>query len=165
MGSAGPGICSSLSQFTLEEIRLLKILSREGTGNLKLQIGIDGKAYEVEVEVLEDDEAPRRHHDATAYPLIPATVSSMPAPAAQIKPPLAEERGDEDKLCRSPVTGVVIKVNVESGQQIQANELIMVLEAMKMEANIMAPGAGKVKNVRVAPGDSVKVNQVVVEFE
>jgi methylmalonyl-CoA carboxyltransferase small subunit len=132
---------------------------------LKLQIGIDGKAYEVEVEVLEDDEAPRHQHDATAYPLIPATVRSMPAPAAQTKPPLAEERGDEDKLCRSPVTGLVIKINVVPGQQIQANELIMVLEAMKMEANVTAPGAGKVKNVRVAPGDSVKVNQVVVEFE
>ena len=132
---------------------------------MKLQIGIDGKVYEVEVEVLEDDEAPHHRHDATAYPLIPATVSSMPAAAAQNKPPLAEERGDEDKLCRSPVTGVVIKVNVEPGQQIQANELIMVLEAMKMETNITAPGAGKVKNVSVAPGDSVKVNQVVVEFE
>ena len=132
---------------------------------MKLQIGIDGKVYEVEVEVLEDDEAPRHQHDATAYPLIPATVSSMPASAAQNKPSLAEERGDEDKLCRSPVTGLVIKINVVPGQQIQANELIMVLEAMKMEANVTAPGAGIVKNVSVAPGDSVKVNQIIVEIE
>jgi biotin carboxyl carrier protein len=41
----------------------------------------------------------------------------------------------------------------------------MVLEAMKMETNVTAPRAGKVKNVRVGPGDSVKVNQVVVELE
>ena len=132
---------------------------------MKLQIGIDGKAYEVEVEVVEDDEAPHPRHDATAYPLIPATVSSMPAAAPKTTAPPAPEIGDEGKFCRSPVTGVVIKVNVKPGQQIQANELIMVLEAMKMEANVTAPGAGKVKNVRVAPGDSVKVNQVVVEFE
>jgi biotin carboxyl carrier protein len=63
------------------------------------------------------------------------------------------------------VTGVVIKVNVAPGQAIQANDLIMVLEAMKMETNVTAPNAGTVKNVRVTEGGSVKLNQVVVEFE
>jgi methylmalonyl-CoA carboxyltransferase small subunit len=63
------------------------------------------------------------------------------------------------------VAGVVIKVNVEPGQAIQANDLMMVLEAMKMETNVTAPVAGKVKSVKVAQGDAVKVNQVVVEFE
>jgi len=41
----------------------------------------------------------------------------------------------------------------------------MVLEAMKMETNVTAPGAGIVKSVNVTAGDSVKVNQVIVEFE
>jgi methylmalonyl-CoA carboxyltransferase small subunit len=72
---------------------------------------------------------------------------------------------NEEKVCRSPVAGVVIKVNVEPGQAIQANDLMMVLEAMKMETNVTAPVAGKVKSVKVAQGDAVKVNQVVVEFE
>ena len=53
----------------------------------------------------------------------------------------------------------------EPGQPVQANASIMLLEAMKMETNVTAHSAGKVKNVRVAPGDSVKVGQVVVEFE
>jgi methylmalonyl-CoA carboxyltransferase small subunit len=60
---------------------------------------------------------------------------------------------------------VVIKVNVQPGQPIQANDLLVVLEAMKMETNVTAAVAGKVKNVRVAQGDPVKVNQVVIEFE
>jgi biotin carboxyl carrier protein len=51
------------------------------------------------------------------------------------------------------------------GKQIQANDLIMVLEAMKMETNVTAQSAGTVKSVRVAQGDAVKLNQVVVEFE
>jgi methylmalonyl-CoA carboxyltransferase 1.3S subunit len=131
---------------------------------LKLQIGIDGKTYEVEVEVLEDDAAPRQPTYGS-YPPVPATVQSVPVPAAGTPLVAAEETGDEAKLCRSPVAGVVIKVNVEAGQPIQANDLIMVLEAMKMETNVTAPVAGKVKNVRVAQGDAVKVNQVVVEFE
>ena len=130
---------------------------------MKLQIGIDGKTYEVEVEVLEDD-AIQRHPNYGPYPVVPSTVSAA-APAPRTEPATAEENVNEEKLCRSPVAGVVIKVNVTAGQSIQANDLIVVLEAMKMETNVTAPGTGKVKTVRVAQGDAVKVNQVVVEFE
>ena len=42
---------------------------------------------------------------------------------------------------------------------------MLVLEAMKMETNVTAPSSGKVKTVTVKPGDAVKVNQVLVEFE
>ncbi len=130
---------------------------------MKLQIVIDGKSYEVEVEVLEDD-AVQRHPNYGPYPVVPATVQSGPAPVS--KPPAAaEENVDEAKVCRSPVAGVVIKVNVAAGQEIQANDLMMVLEAMKMETNVTSPVSGKVKTVKVAQGDSVKVHQVVVEFE
>jgi methylmalonyl-CoA carboxyltransferase small subunit len=100
-----------------------------------------------------------------SYQPLPAAAQAMPVAGAPTKAPAAEEDVDESKLCRSPVTGIVIKVNIEQGQQIQANEPIMVLEAMKMETNVTAHCTGKVKNVRVAQGDSVKVNQVVVELE
>ena len=131
---------------------------------MKLQISIDGKTYEAEVEVLEDDTKQRQPSYGPYQPLH-ATVQSMPVGSAKIPVPAAEEDANEDKLCRSPVTGIVIKVNVETGQMIEANDLIMVLEAMKMETNVTASNAGKVKSVRVAQGDSVKMNQVVVEFE
>jgi len=131
---------------------------------LKLQIAIDGKTYEADVEVLEDDAMPRQANYGPYQPLH-ATVQSTPIISAQTSAPAAKESAGEDKLCRSPVTGVVIKVNVVPGQTIQANDLIMVLEAMKMETNITAPFAGTVKNVRVEQGGSVKLNQVVVEFE
>jgi methylmalonyl-CoA carboxyltransferase small subunit len=131
---------------------------------LKLQISIDGKTYETEVEVLEDDAQPRQPSYGPHQPL-PATVPSTPVAGAQTPAPAAKESVGEDKLCRSPVTGIVIKVNVAPGQAIQANDLLMVLEAMKMETNVTANGAGTVKSVRVTPGDSVKLNQVVVEYE
>jgi methylmalonyl-CoA carboxyltransferase small subunit len=130
---------------------------------LKLQIGIDGKSYEVEVEVLEDDAKP--HQPSYAPQQAQAAVQATPVAGAQTKAPAVEESAGDDKLCRSPVTGIVIKVNVEPGQAIEANQPIMVLEAMKMETNVTAQSAGKVKNVRVAQGDSVKVGQVVVEFD
>ncbi|MGA2350354.1 MAG: biotin/lipoyl-containing protein [Terracidiphilus sp.] len=131
---------------------------------MKLQVGIDGKTYEVEVEVLEDDASPRHPSYAPSHAL-PDAARSTPVSGTKAAVPAAEESAGEDKLCRSPVTGVVIKVNVEPGQLIQANAPIMVLEAMKMETNVTAQSAGKVKSVRVAQGDSVKVNQVIVEFE
>lgn len=131
---------------------------------MKLQIAIDGKTYETEIEVLEDDAMPRQPSCGPYQPLH-ATVQSIPVADKQAAAPATAETASEDKLCRSPVTGIVIKVNVELGQAIQANDLIMVLEAMKMETNVTAHRAGKVKSVRVAQGDSVKVNQVVVEFE
>ena len=136
----------------------------KGSYHLKLQVGIYGKTYEVEVEVLEDDASPRQPSYATHQPLS-AAAQSTPVASAQTPAPAAVENAGEDKLCRSPVTGIVIKVNVEPGQPVQANASIMLLEAMKMETNVTAHSAGKVKNVRVVPGDSVKVGQVVVEFE
>lgn len=132
---------------------------------MKLQIGIDGKSYEVDVEVLEDDVNPRQPSYAPRAPQTAASsapVASVPVPSAASN--IVETAG-EDKLLRSPVTGIVIKVNVAPGAAVKANDLVVVLEAMKMETNVTAQNAGKVKNVRVAAGDSVKVDQVIVEFD
>ena len=130
---------------------------------MKLQIGIDGKSFEVEVEVLEEDAAqPQLKPQPSRQPA--ASVAAQPAPAAKAQAPAVAEDVVEAKVCRSPVNGIVIKVNVAPGQPVQANDLLLVLEAMKMETNVSAHSAGTVKNVRVAPGDSVTVNQVVVEF-
>ena len=129
---------------------------------MKLRIAIDGKSYEVEIEVVEDDSAPRMPNYGP-YPVVPATI--QPAPATQPSPQAAEENVNEEKVCRSPVAGVVNKVSVEAGQSVQINDLLLVLEAMKMETNVTSPVAGNVKKVRVAQGDAVKANQIVVEFE
>lgn len=129
---------------------------------MKLKIGIDGTDYVVDIEVLEDDAV------APSYlpPHGPATTVqpiTVPLPGAEV--PAADEGVDESKVCRSPVAGVVVKLNVSPGQQLQINDLIMVLEAMKMETNITAPVAGTIKKINVAQGDGVKVNQILVQFE
>jgi methylmalonyl-CoA carboxyltransferase small subunit len=130
---------------------------------VKLQIGIDGKTYEVEVEVLQED-APLRPTYAP-YPAFPSTIQSIPVRSVAPQPEPSNGNVNEAKVCRSPVAGVVIRVNIQPGQQLQANDLMMVLEAMKMETNVTAPTPGTVKTIKVQPQDSVKVNQVLVEFE
>ena len=79
--------------------------------------------------------------------------------------PKASEVPASDKECRSPVTGMVIKIEAEPGQIVQASQVVMVLESMKMEMQITAQQAGVVKSVPVTEGASVKVNQLLVEFE
>ena len=125
---------------------------------MKLNITIDGKTYEVDVEVAEESSAPR----AVAGPMAPSPVRvpAAPTPAALPGAPVSEE-----KVCRSPITGTVVRVVAQPGLAIQPGDILLVLEAMKMETNITAPVAGKIKAITVRAGDSVKAEQVVVELE
>jgi methylmalonyl-CoA carboxyltransferase small subunit len=124
---------------------------------LKLQITIDGRAYAVDVEILEDEESER----TPSYSLHHAAHGTSGGQAQGT----GGVWDAEGKACHSPVMGLVIKLNVETGQAVEAGALILVLEAMKMETHLTAPRAGKIKNVHVKPGDPVKVDQVLVEFE
>jgi methylmalonyl-CoA carboxyltransferase small subunit len=72
---------------------------------------------------------------------------------------------DEGKVCRSPIAGTVAKVPIQAGQEIKINDILMVLEAMKMETVITAPYAGKVAKINAKVGDFVQSSQVLVEFE
>lgn len=128
---------------------------------MKLQIKIDGKTYEAEVEVLEEAESQPSY---APYPPVPAA-QPMSAAGAYTPGRAIEVHAANEKQYRSPVTGLVIKVNVVPGQGIQPNDVIMVLEAMKMETSMTAHHAGKVKSVNVAPGDPVKVHQILIELE
>jgi methylmalonyl-CoA carboxyltransferase small subunit len=132
---------------------------------LKLKITVDGKVYEVDVDV---DEPAQPH--VGYVPPSSATRVSADAPAAKpgggsSREPAAGPSVDENKVCRSPISGLVARVSAQAGQSIQSNDVLMVLEAMKMETMITSPIAGKVAKVNVAVGDPVQGGQVLVEFE
>jgi len=73
--------------------------------------------------------------------------------------------GDEQKGCGRPMAGSVVRVAAQAGKQIQTGDVLLVLEAMKMETNITAPVSGKVARVTAGTGDSVQGGQILVEFE
>jgi biotin carboxyl carrier protein len=130
---------------------------------MKLQISIDGQAYEVEVEVAEEDYPPQMQDNrpTPASATIQSTVlRTPPKPGASLDP-----HNHEARLCRSPLAGIVVHVPVTPGQRLQLNDLMVVLEAMKMETAVTAPMAGTVKAVNVAAREAVKLNQVLVEFD
>lgn len=124
---------------------------------MKLQITIEGKTYAAEVEVLEDD----------ASEELPGAEAELktPPPGAYTPSRSPDTHSADEKLYTSPVTGLVIKVNVAPEQTVQAGDVMLVLEAMKMETSITAHHAGKVKTVGVKAGDSVKLHQPMVELE
>ena len=127
---------------------------------MKLRITIDGKTYEAEVEILDPGES------AQEYPPYPSVQSTfVPATLPEASSTSQLDTSDNEKECHSPVTGMVINVNVEAGQIVEPGAVIIVLESMKMEMQVTAPLGGLVRNVLVAPGTAVKVNQLMVEFE
>lgn len=133
---------------------------------MKLKITVDGNVYEVEVEVSEPD-PPHPSYVPPMVPVthLPATGTAAPATTATAPPSTGATVVDESKVCRSPIAGVVARVSAQVGQTIQVNDVLVVLEAMKMETVITAPVAGKVARVHAVVGNAVQSGQVLVEFE
>ncbi len=126
---------------------------------MKLHITVDGKLYEVDVEASEPEP-----QQPVYLPPTPTRIGAAPVVAP---PPAAGAApvANEDKICRSPIAGTVTRVLAQPGQNIQPGDVLLVLEAMKMETNITAPIAGKIASLPVKPGDAVQGGQVLVAFE
>ncbi len=72
---------------------------------------------------------------------------------------------DLSKFVLSPMPGLLVQVNVEPGQKVEAGERVAAIEAMKMENALFASATGVVKSVEAKVGDSLVVDQVIIEFE
>ena len=129
---------------------------------MKLKITVDGKVYEVEVEAYEPEPAGPAYVPPAGHARVPAAALGAAPP---VRPSTATPVADESKVCRSPIAGTVAKVPIQVGQSIKVNDVLIVLEAMKMETVITAPIAGKVAKINAKVGDFVQSGQVLVEFE
>jgi biotin carboxyl carrier protein len=65
---------------------------------------------------------------------------------------------------KAPMPGLIIDLKVKEGDVVQANDPLLILEAMKMENILKSPGEATVKSIKVKKGDSVEKNQVLIEF-
>ena len=140
---------------------------------MKLRITVEGTTYDVDVEVLEG--GPAGASTITAPPPIASVGPANSAPGAMPARPSrlpagptsggGASGGADTKVCKAPIAGNVVAVKVKSGDGVAINQVLVVMEAMKMETNIASPVAAKVKAVLVKPGDAVKAGQILVEFE
>ncbi len=129
----------------------------------KLRVTVDGKPYEVTVEM--EDEASASPPGGGIVPSsAPAPVSSAPISAPPIPPPVSagSASGDVPGGVPSPLAGRVTAINVQAGQEVKEGDHLLTLEAMKMNTFVMAPRAGKVQEVKVAVGTAVEEGQVLV---
>ena len=119
---------------------------------MKYKVTLNGRTYEVEVEagkaiLLDEYEAVA----PAAAPAAPAAAPVQAAPAAAAAPAVT---GTGDAV-NAPMPGTILKVNVTNGQAVKAGTVLVVLEAMKMENEILAPKNGTVTQVAVQKGATV----------
>lgn len=73
--------------------------------------------------------------------------------------------GKQVNAIKAPMPGLILSIHVEVGQEVQENETLLILEAMKMENNFASPRAGIIKSILVKNGDAVEKGQLLIEFE
>ena len=119
----------------------------------KYNVTVNGTAYEITLEVV----------DAADVKAAPAPVAA-PAPAAAPAPvaasaPVAAPAGGE--TVNSPMPGTILSVNVQNGAAVKKGDVLMILEAMKMENEIMSPCDGTIASINVNAGQSVETGAVL----
>ena len=115
----------------------------------KYRVNVNGTGYEIELEKLESTDAVPQKAEQKAAP--------APAPAAA--PAASAPAGGE--TVNSPMPGTILAVNVAAGDTVKKGQVLMVLEAMKMENEIMSPVDGRIASVQVAKGASVETGAVL----
>ena len=116
----------------------------------KFLVNVNGTSYEVEVEEIKGEFKPA----ASAAPAAP----TAPAPAKQTAPAAAE-------TIAAPMPGTIVGVNVKVGDSFKRGQVLLVLEAMKMENEILAPRDGRVVALSTSRGASVNSGDILIAFE
>lgn len=133
----------------------------------KYNITVNGKAYEVEVQEVGGSAAPVYSAPAPAIAAAPAPtaapVAAAPAVAAPKAAPAAPSAGAS--VINAPIPGKILDIKVSVGDAVKKDQLLLILEAMKMENEIFSPNAGIVETIPVSTGDSVNAGDLLVSLK
>lgn len=122
----------------------------------KYRITVDGKTYEMDVELIGANGASVRPVAKAAVPVVSAPAA--PAPAAK---PAAASTG----AVIAPMPGTILKVLKASGDAVKAGDVVLILEAMKMENEITAPSDGVIGSLSLAQGSTVAGGDLLFEVK
>jgi len=124
----------------------------------RLKVTVDGKVYEVDVEILDDGGQPVYVPPART---VPAASAASPASASSTGQKAAPAGAGE---VPSPLSAVVVSVDVKEGDSVDEGDQLITLEAMKMNTLVTAPIAGGIEKILVAPGDAVEEGQGLLKI-
>ena len=116
----------------------------------KYNVTVNGTAYEITLEVV----------DAADVKATPAPAAA-PAPAATPAPAAPAPAANGGETVSSPMPGTILDVKVQNGAVVKQGDVLMILEAMKMENEIVAPCDGTVASVNVQKSSSVETGTVL----
>ncbi|WP_055665376.1 biotin/lipoyl-containing protein [Desnuesiella massiliensis] len=140
-------------------------------------VTVNGKRYEVEIEEVKGEFSPRASVATTANAEAPQ--APVPAPA-QVEAPepvekkeVVEEKSQpqpaaanaEGEKIECPMPGTILKVNINPGDQVKKGDVLFILEAMKMENEIMAARDGKIVQVAIAKGTAVNTGDLLAVIQ
>ncbi|HAJ66144.1 MAG: biotin/lipoyl-binding protein [Oscillospiraceae bacterium] len=131
---------------------------------MKYKVTLNKRTYEVEVEAGEAmliDEYEAYAPAPAAAPVAAAPVAAA-APAAAPAPAPAAAALAAGEVVKSPMPGNILKINVAQGQAVKEGDVLIVLEAMKMENEIVAPKSGSVAQIAVSKGQVVETGTPLV---
>lgn len=127
----------------------------------KFKVTVNGKAYEVEVEEMGGAPAAAPAPQAASAPAQAAPAAPAPAPAATPAPAVGGPIPEGAITVKAPMPGKISALKAEAGKAVKRGDIILVLEAMKMQNDITATADGTLHEIRVNPGDNVKTGDVL----
>ena len=122
---------------------------------MKYKVTLNGRTYEVEVEAGTAILADEYEAYAPAPAPVAAPVAAAPVAAAPAAAPAAPAVTAAGETVAAPMPGTILRVNVNAGDAVKAGDVLMILEAMKMENEIPAPRDGTVAQIVAQKGTSV----------
>ena len=163
MGETAPGEPTRITIETAQGARTYELLMSHALGDARVTGTVNGQPFTAQMVrgAGKNPLAIRVTHNGTRADVL--VMHPRTAQLYQLMPYKAPP--DMSKFVLSPMPGLLVQVAVEPGQEVKAGERVAVIEAMKMENVLFASADGVVKEVRAAKGDSLAVDQAIVEFE
>ena len=142
--------------------------------NRKFSIKIHGNEYAVEIKKVDEGVASVEvngtvyevQYEAERRVSKTPTLVRTPVYHTESERPKKTSRPEESKgrVIKAPLPGVILDLRIKEGDSVKAGDVLMIMEAMKMENNIVAPGDGTVTSLKVAKGDNVLEGDPLVEI-
>lgn len=131
----------------------------------KYRITLEGKTYEMDVELIGEGGAPKQAVKKEAPKAAVSAPVSAPAASAAPSASAAKAAGAGSGAVIAPMPGTVIKIVKNVGDEVKAGELVLILEAMKMENEISAPVSGTIASINCTAGGTVAGGDVLFEVK